>query len=148
MCALHILAILRVMKSQIAIRPSLQPTASRVPRRLNAHVRASLPESRMPSLCYHAGAHCSVMQPALFYLTHLWITLIHGLCNARHKISIPFQVGQHLHKIRKDLRKSSKFIVHYYTSISTTRGYHAPIMLSTSSSLHVISIEAPDALRH
>ena len=52
MCALHILAIPRVIKSQIAMRPSLHPTASIVPLRLKAHVRASLPESRIPSLCY------------------------------------------------------------------------------------------------
>lgn len=46
------LAMPRVMKSQTAILPSLQPTASSVPLRLNAHVRASLPESRIPSLCW------------------------------------------------------------------------------------------------
>ena len=39
------------MKSQMAIRPSLQPTARRVPRLLKEQVNASLPESRIPSLC-------------------------------------------------------------------------------------------------
>lgn len=49
---LHSLAIPRVMKSHTAIRPSLQPTANNVPRRLNAQVSASLPESNIPSLCW------------------------------------------------------------------------------------------------
>lgn len=75
MCPLHILAMLRVIKSQTAIRPSLQPTASSVPRRLNAHVRASLPESKMPSLCYQqwssrkrqwTDVHVRVCKPTLF----------------------------------------------------------------------------------
>ena len=52
MCALQMRARPRVMKSQTATRPSLQPTASSVPRRLNMHVSASLPESRTPSLCW------------------------------------------------------------------------------------------------
>lgn len=51
MCPLQSRAIPRVMKSHIAMRPSLQPTARSVPLRLKAQVRASLPESRMPSLC-------------------------------------------------------------------------------------------------
>lgn len=55
MWQLQILAIPRVMKSQMAIRPSLQPTASCVPLLLKQQVRASLPESRMPSLCCGVG---------------------------------------------------------------------------------------------
>lgn len=51
MWQLHILAIPLVMKSQMAMRPSLQPTASCVPLLLKEQVRASLPESRIPSLC-------------------------------------------------------------------------------------------------
>ena len=51
MCPLQRRAIPLVRKSQTAMRPSLQPMANRVPRLLKAHVRASLPESSMPSLC-------------------------------------------------------------------------------------------------
>lgn len=46
-CALIVFAIPRVKKSQIAIRPSLHPTARSVPRRLNAHVRATEDESKL-----------------------------------------------------------------------------------------------------
>lgn len=49
MCALMILAMPRVRKSQMTMRPSLQPTASRVPQRLNVQVRAMLIQSRVPS---------------------------------------------------------------------------------------------------
>lgn len=48
-CALIILAMPRVKKSQITIRPSLQPTANSVPQRLNVQVRAMLIQSRVPS---------------------------------------------------------------------------------------------------
>ena len=47
--ALIILAIPLVRKSQITIRPSLQPTAKREPRRLNDAVPATLTESKLPS---------------------------------------------------------------------------------------------------
>lgn len=49
MCALMILAMPRVRKSQMTIRPSLQPTANRVPQRLKVQVRAMLIQSRVPS---------------------------------------------------------------------------------------------------
>lgn len=47
--ALIILQIPRVRKSQITIRPSLQPTASNVPRRLKTQVTANETQSRDPS---------------------------------------------------------------------------------------------------
>lgn len=49
MCALMILAMPLVRKSQMTMRPSLQPTASRVPQRLKVQVRAMLIQSRVPS---------------------------------------------------------------------------------------------------
>ena len=48
-CPVYDFAMPRVRKSHTTTRPSLQPTASNVPRRLKAHVRASLPQSRRPS---------------------------------------------------------------------------------------------------
>merc|ERR1711862_252453 len=48
-CALRILVIPRVRKSQITILPSLHPTASKVPRRLNEQATAMLTQSRAPS---------------------------------------------------------------------------------------------------
>jgi len=48
-CALIILAIPRVRKSQITIRPSLHPTTSNVPCLLKAHVIAMLTQSNAPS---------------------------------------------------------------------------------------------------
>ena len=48
-CAPMTLAIPRVKKSHMTIRPSLQPTASRVPCLLNAHVSAVLTQSSVPS---------------------------------------------------------------------------------------------------
>ena len=48
-CAEIIFAIPLVKKSQITIRPSLQPTASKVPRLLKAHVTAIERQSRVPS---------------------------------------------------------------------------------------------------
>lgn len=47
--AVIILAIPLVKKSHITIRPSLQPTANKVPLLLNAHVTAMDKESRVPS---------------------------------------------------------------------------------------------------
>jgi len=47
--ALIIFAIPLVRKSQITIRPSLHPTASNVPRLLNAHVTANEIQSKAPS---------------------------------------------------------------------------------------------------
>ena len=65
------------IKLHIAILPSLQPTASRVPRLLKEHVRALLPESRIPSLCWRVRkSRCW-----LLYLAHLRVALNHGLCN-------------------------------------------------------------------
>lgn len=51
-CAAMILAIPRVKKSHTTILPSLQPTASNVPRLLKAHVIATLTESKVPSNSY------------------------------------------------------------------------------------------------
>ena len=48
-CALIIFAIPLVKKSQMTIRPSLQPTAKREPLRLNDAVTATLTESKLPS---------------------------------------------------------------------------------------------------
>ena len=48
-CAWMILAIPRVKKSHITIRPSLQPTAKSVPNLLNWHVIAIVIQSRVPS---------------------------------------------------------------------------------------------------
>lgn len=51
-----ILLIPLVKKSQITIRPSLHPTASKVPRRLKEHVIATLTQSRVPSYSYNDEA--------------------------------------------------------------------------------------------
>lgn len=51
-----ILLIPLVKKSQITIRPSLHPTASKVPRRLKEHVIATLTQSRVPSYSYNNEA--------------------------------------------------------------------------------------------
>ena len=48
---LQMRAIPLVMKSHMAMRPSLHPTANCVPLLLKEQVRASLPESKIPSLC-------------------------------------------------------------------------------------------------
>lgn len=56
MCALIILAMPLVKKSQITIRPSLQPTASSVPHLLKVHVRAMLMQSKVPSASYKTNA--------------------------------------------------------------------------------------------
>lgn len=50
--AVIILAIPLVKKSHITIRPSLHPTASKVPLLLNEHVPAKDKESRVPSNSY------------------------------------------------------------------------------------------------
>lgn len=72
---LHILAIPLVMKFHMAIRPSLQPTASWVPLLLKEQVRASLPESRIPSFSCRVRA---VWRDAWVFLinAHLWIALV------------------------------------------------------------------------
>lgn len=49
MWALMILAMPLVRKSQMTMRPSLQPTASSVPQRLKVQVRAMLMQSSVPS---------------------------------------------------------------------------------------------------
>lgn len=48
-CAEKTLAIPRVKKSQMTMRPSLQPTARRVPYLLKAQVSAKDMQSRVPS---------------------------------------------------------------------------------------------------
>ena len=51
-----IFAMPRVRKSQMTMRPSLHPTASNVPRLLNAHVTAILvAQSREPSKSFMKG---------------------------------------------------------------------------------------------
>jgi hypothetical protein len=61
--ALIIFAIPLVRKSQITIRPSLHPTASSVPRLLNAHVTANEMQSKAPS------NSCNIKQLILIYST-------------------------------------------------------------------------------
>lgn len=87
MCALIILAMPRVRKSQMTMRPSLQPTASRVPQRLKVQVRAMLIQSRVPSASWQHKTHnwFSVQKYQLrllsgysisqWLVTYLWIVL-------------------------------------------------------------------------
>lgn len=53
-CAEMILAMPLVRKSQITMRPSLQPTANKVPRLLKAQVTAIDWQSKVPSNSYKA----------------------------------------------------------------------------------------------
>ena len=67
--ALMTLAMPRVRKSQMTIRPSLQPTANNVPWRLKAQVTAMLTQSKAPSKsCTMVLALCQPPQACLkFY---------------------------------------------------------------------------------
>jgi len=68
--ALIIFAIPLVRKSQMTIRPSLHPTASNVPRLLNAHVTANEMQSKAPS------NSCNMKQLISKYST--WIKISKG----------------------------------------------------------------------
>lgn len=58
-----ILAMPRVRKSQMTMRPSLQPTASSVPQRLKVQVRAMLIQSSVPSASCGGRAQPAGRQP-------------------------------------------------------------------------------------
>lgn len=93
MWALMILAIPLVRKSQMTMRPSLQPTASSVPQRLKVQVKAMLMQSSVPSAsCGEGGAVRALRRaaagrgsPAGREVPYLGVVLAEGLCNGTQR---------------------------------------------------------------
>ena len=78
--ALIILAIPLVRKSQMTIRPSLQPTAKREPLRLNDAVTATLTESKLPSYSWNKilGSLSNNVKSRCLKLNHAYYILFNS----------------------------------------------------------------------
>lgn len=93
MWALMILAIPLVRKSQMTMRPSLQPTASSVPQRLKVQVRAMLMQSNVPSASWGERRAVRALRraaagrgsPAGRAIPYLGVVLAEGFCNGTQR---------------------------------------------------------------